>query len=213
MTSSLDLYVLCAGGHGRVLADVLARAGRRVNGFVDANADLHGTKLLDIAVLGDVERILDFPPGRIALVNGLGNAPRTGDPGLAGRRALFARFKDKGYRFETVVSIDAVVSSHAELGEGAQIITGAIVHPGSRIGADVIVNTGARIDHDCRVGAHSHIAPGAVLCGDVTVGEDSHIGAGAVLVQGASVGNRVVVAAGAVVHGDVADGSTVKGKA
>ena len=38
---------------------------------------------------------------------------------------------------------DAKVSARALLNEGAQVITGAVVHPGCHIGANTIINTGA----------------------------------------------------------------------
>jgi len=213
MTPTPDLFVLCAGGHARVVIDILRRQGRAIAGLLDDNAGYHGTAIDDVPVIGGRDKVLDYAPAQVVLVNALGNMPRRGNAGLGLRRTFFAYFKDKGYRFETVISPDATVSPRAVLKEGVHIITGAIVHPGCVVGANAIVNTGAQLDHDCRVGDHSHIAPGAVLCGNVTVGEDCHIGAGAIIVPGITVGTGAVVAAGAVVVADVAPGGTVMGLA
>lgn len=212
MTAPPEVFVLCAGGHARVLIDILRRSGRTVKGLTDDDAALHGTALDDVPILGGDALLLARGVGDVVLVNALGNKPRTGDAGLGPRRALFARFKDKGYRFETVISPDAQVSARALLHEGAQVVTGAIVHPGCLVGADTIINTGAQIDHDCRIGEHCHVAPGAILCGGVTIGDECHVGAGCVVVPGVTIGAGAVIGAGATVVTDVPAGATVLGK-
>ena len=209
MTAPRDLIVLCAGGHARVVIDILHRSGQTPVGLVDTNANLHGTRLDDVPVMGTDAVVLSRAPDSVVLVNALGNVARVGDSGLTQRRELFTRFKAKGYQFAQVISPDAIVSGRATLEEGCHVITGAIVHPGCIVGVNSIVNTGAQLDHDCCIGAHSHVAPGAVLCGNVTVGAICHIGAGAVIVQGVTIGDGAVVAAGAVVLVDVPAGATV----
>jgi sugar O-acyltransferase (sialic acid O-acetyltransferase NeuD family) len=212
MTTTPELFVLCAGGHARVLIDILRRTGRAVAGLTDNNPALAGTALDDVPVIGADKLLLARAGSDILLVNALGNSPRTGDAGLGPRRALFAKFKEKGFRFETVISPDARISARALLNEGVQVITGAIIHPGCLIGANCIINTGAQVDHDCRIGDHSHIAPAAVLCGGVTVGEECHVGAGAVVVPGVTIGAGALIGAGATVVTDIPAGATVLGK-
>jgi UDP-perosamine 4-acetyltransferase len=184
MTTPADLIVLCAGGHARVVMDILRRGGRAVSAVTDANAALHGTKLDGVTIIGSDDDVLTRDPRSVVLVNALGNgATKIGNSGLEPRRALFTRFKDKGFSFAQVISPDALIAGHVMLGEGCHVLTGAIVHPGSAIGANTIINTGAQVDHDNTIDAHSHIAPGAVLCGAVKVGAGCHIGAGAVIVR------------------------------
>lgn len=208
---SQDLYVLCAGGHARVVIDILTANGRKPSGIVDADASLHGTTVLDVPVIGSDDIIMDMEPQEVALINALGNRPRHGRSHLGPRRVLFEKFKAQGFQFETVVSADATMSANITLDEGCHVITRAVINPGTTLGANAILNTGASLDHDCVVGAHSHIAPWAVLCGGVSVGEECHIGARAVLVPGITVGDGAVVGAGAVVIDDVPAGLTVVG--
>ncbi|MGE3335558.1 MAG: acetyltransferase [Rhodospirillaceae bacterium] len=212
MTTASELYVLCAGGHARVLVDILRRQGKVVAGLADDDSALHGSNLDDVPVIGGSDTLLARAGADIQLVNALGNSPRMGDAGLGPRRALFTRFKEKGFRFESVISPDARISARALLNEGVQVITGAIIHPGCLIGANCIINTGAQVDHDCRIGDHCHIAPAAVLCGGVTVGEDCHVGAGAVVVPGVTIGAGALIGAGATVVTDIPPGATVLGK-
>lgn len=201
------MVIVCAGGHGRVLGYVLRRNGAAIDAWVDA--DCGG--VIDGVTIEDEATILQREPDAILLVNGLGNTPGGGHSGLFARRNLYQRYAGLGFRFATVVSIDAVVASSAKLGEGCQVITGAIVHPGATIGVNTIVNTGAQVDHDCRVGAHAHVAPGAILCGWVHVGDEAHVGAGAVISDHVTIGDGAIVGAGAVVLRDVAEGATVVG--
>ncbi len=206
-----EIIVIGAGGHARVLIDILRRRGEVVAAAIDANPALHGKPLDGVPVIGGDDAVLARDPAAVLLVNGVGNIPGKGTSGLGRRRAVFERFMARGYRFMGVISPDAMVSSGAAVDSTAQVVTGAIVHPGAVIGANAIVNTGAQIDHDCILAAHSHVAPGAVLCGAVRVGAEAHVGAGAVVVPGIAIGEGAVIGAGAVVNADVPAGSMVLG--
>ena len=203
---SLPVLVLGAGGHAKVLIDALLASCAVIAGIVDPDPRLAGTDLLGVPVLGGDDLVGEFPPSEVLLVNGLGSV---GAP--VGRRRLFERFKEMGYSFASVVHPSAVVAADVELGEGAQIMAGAVIQPGSRIGCNAIINTRASVDHDCLVGAHVHIAPGVTLSGGVTVGEASHLGTGATVIQGRRIGAESVIGAGALVLNDVAPAVTVVG--
>jgi sugar O-acyltransferase (sialic acid O-acetyltransferase NeuD family) len=118
-------------------------------------------------------------------------------------QAVFEKFKGKGFTFATIVHPSAVVASDVALGEGAQIMAGAIIQPGSRIGMNTIVNTKASVDHDCLIGDHVHLSPGVTLSGDVRIYNGVHIGTGATVIQGITIGANSLVGAGSVVIADV----------
>lgn len=201
---SLPVLIIGAGGHARVLIEALLRSGTGIVGCVAKGAP---DRLPPSApFLGDDEAVLKQAPSSVELVNGIGSIKR---PDL--RREIFLRFKQRNYRFATVVHPSATMASDSVLGEGVQVMAGAVLQPGCRIGDNAIINTGALIDHDCQIGAHVHIAPGAVLSGDVTVGDGAHVGTGAIVIQGILIGADAVVGAGAVVLRDVASGTTVAG--
>lgn len=185
---SLPVIVLGAGGHAKVLIDALLASSVIIVGIVDPNPALAGTKILGVPVLGGDDVVDEIPPSQVQLVNGLGSV---GLP--ANRQQLFARFKEMGYSFATVVHPSAVVASDVVLGEGPQVMAGAVIQPGSKIGLNSIINTRASVDHDCIIGDHVHIAPGVTLSGGVSVGACSHIGTGATVIQGISIGNGCLV--------------------
>lgn len=206
MTRSPALILLGAGGHAKVLVDALRQVGTPIAFAVDLDSARHGAELMGIRIAGGDEEVFRHAPDTVRLVNGLGSIRAA-----SGRKNLFERFRNKGYRFETVVHTSAIVSPDVELGEGAQVMAGAVIQAGSWIGSNAIVNSGAIVDHDCRVGDHVHIAPGVVLSGGVRVGDCSHVGTGACVIQQIEIGEACTIGAGAVVVRHVASQSTVVG--
>lgn len=204
--SQLPLIVIGAGGHARVLLDLLHRLGREVLALTDHDPACHGKQVEGMLVQGGDEIVFQHAPDTVRLVNGVGSIaqPTT-------RQQVYERFVRKGYQFETLVHPCASVARSAELGPGAQVMAHATIQPGARLGQNVLINTHASIDHDCVLGDHVHVAPGATLSGNVTVGPTSHLGAGATVIQGLRLGQRVLVGAGAVVVQSVDDGVTVVG--
>lgn len=199
------VILLGAQGHAKVVLDVLRECGFEVLGFITRGVGEKGA-LDGIASLGDETALDRYDPDKVLLANGVG----TVGP-IARRRALFDRMRARAYRFATLVHPRACVARSAQLGEGAQIMAGAVLQPDVRIGADTIINTSASIDHDCLIGEHVHIAPGVTLSGAVRVGDRSHIGTGASVIQGVAIGEDAFVAAGAVVTANVRPHCRVQG--
>lgn len=205
---SARLVILGAGGHARVLAEaVRAVGGFKLLGFTDADAARHGSEIDGLRVLGDDDWLRrEHRPDGVLLVNGLGSVGDTG-----ARRRLFERFRADGYRFAGVIHPQALLAPGLALGEGVQIMRGAVIQRGVRLDDNVLVNTAATVDHDCRIGAHAHLASGCVLSGDVEVGAGAHVGTGATVIQGMRIGDGALVAAGAVVVRPVVAGARVMG--
>lgn len=206
-----DIIIIGAGGHARVLIDVLRAMGARPTAAVDANPALHGGELDGVPIIGGDERVFARAAADVVLVNAQGNVPTLTGSGLARRRKVFEKFIERGYTFMSVISPTAVVSPHATISPGAQVLIRAVVNAGARVAANAIVNTGAQLDHDCSLGAHSHVAPGAVLCGGVHIGEECHVGAGAVVIPQTRIGAGATIGAGAAVVADVHAATCVLG--
>lgn len=198
-----NVIVLGGGGHAKVLIDTLRLNSVTVLGMTVPE----GQTIIDgIPVLGDDDEVYRFSPDSVRLVNGIGSV---GDPEL--RVSLFRKFKEVGYRFMTVIHPFSYVSEDTVIGEGSQVMAGAVVQPGTVIGCNCIVNTKASIDHDCRIADHVHVSPGATICGGVSIGSGTHVGAGATVIQGKRLGKNCTIGAGALVVRDVANASTVIG--
>jgi UDP-perosamine 4-acetyltransferase len=203
---NLPVIILGGGGHAKVLIEALKTSKRTILGITDADPAKHNMLIMGIPVLGDDGAVLHHLPGSIRLVNGMGsvNVPRA-------RTALFEKFKSKGYAFVTVVHPSAVIASDVALGEGAQIMAGAVIQPGSTIGMNTIVNTKASVDHDCSIGDHVHISPGVTLSGDIRVADEVHLGTGATVIQGIRIGRNSLIGAGSVVVTDVPENTEYAG--
>ena len=190
--------ILGAGGHARVVLDVLHRLGRPVLGVLVPDQPV-GTDWHGVPVLG-ADAWLEQPQAQACqFAVGVGMVPGR----RSRRQALIERLKALQLRTPALVHPAAVVSAAAEVAAAVQVMAGAVVQPGVRLGVGALLNTGARVDHDCVVGEGAHLAPGAVLCGDVQIGAWAFVGAGAVVLPGVTVGEGAVVAAGAVVRLDV----------
>ncbi len=200
-----DVVIMGAGGHARVVADVIRCDGRyRISHVVDERADAPGTAL-GAPLLPGGDALLDLPAAtrpRLAIV-GIGSN--------AVRLRLATWLRDHGFELVTVVHPAATVAGDVVLGRGTVVMPGAVINVGTRVGDSCIVNTRASIDHDGDIGHGVHIAPGATLCGGVRVGDGSFVCAGATIIPYRSIGARATVAAGATVIRDVGDDVTVAG--
>ena len=194
------IIVVCAGGHGRVVADILAAA--RVAGddelpigFVDDTPALAGATISGLPVLGPISALRSLPHDAIVVA--------LGDNHL--RRALTERLVSSGEQPCCAIHPRATIAASVQMAAGVVICAGAIVQPGARLGRGVIINTRASADHDTTVGNFAHLSPGATVGAYAAIGDEALIALGASIVGGRRVGARSVIGAGAVVVRDIPD--------
>ena len=199
------ILIVGAGGHARVLIDVLRSCDLAPTGLVDPNLPPNES-VLGVQILGDDAWLDAQNRSDHRLVIGIG---ATGLPTT--RVRLFNDLSDKGHTIIGASHASTLRGSNCNIDNTAQILPGCAVNNSTQIDANVVVYTGSIIEHDCIVGAHTYLSPRVTLCGGVTIGERSFIGAAATILPGIHVGSDVVVGAGAVVTRDVVDGSTVMG--
>jgi sugar O-acyltransferase (sialic acid O-acetyltransferase NeuD family) len=199
-----DVLLVGGGGHARVLADVLGRLGHRVVGFSAPDAV---RARIDVPYLGhDEEAVRRVDPHVVIAVLGLG---KTGVHDH--RMRVMDLLTRSGLRFPVIVAATATVHGDVRLGEGSEVLDGAIVAAGSRLGRGCIVNTNATVDHDCQLGEDVHVAPGATVCGDVVIGTNCLVGAGATVVPGVRICAGTIIGAGATVVANVDEPGTYVG--
>ncbi|MGD9858519.1 MAG: acetyltransferase [Marinobacterium sp.] len=191
--------ILGAGGHAKVVLDLVNAMGASVAGILDPQLNETGvTEWRGIPVLGDDSTLECYQTDRIYLANGLGSLP-----GWDRRNLLYDKLTVKGFYFPALVHPTVIMGSGVTISRGAQVMAGCILQADVSIGENTIVNTGAQLDHDCSIGKHCHIAPGATLSGDVSTGNCCHIGTNAAVIQGCHLGEGVVVGAGSTVLHDL----------
>ena len=200
------VFVLGAGGHGKVVIDALFSVGDfEIVGVIDDDEKRIGQQVLGVPVVGPT-----FELPSLARKYGVdGTALGIGNNYV--REQKFRQVKEAGLAVLSVIHSSACISRFTVLGEGVVALAGSVINPGSVLGDIVCVNTCASVDHDSQLGYSCQIYPHAALAGDVNIGEFSYVGTGAVVVPNCKVGRFAYVGAGAVVIKDVADGVKVVG--
>ena len=195
-SGTTSVYVFGAGGHGKVVLDVLLSENKYVvKGILDDAPQ--SDSLFDIPIKKNFNR-----------------------KKLQARNCIVA-IGDNAIRKRIVTTLDtnfimtihpnAIVSKFAKIGPGTQIMAAAVVNPDAIIGNHCIINTGAIVEHDCKLEDYVHVAPNACLGGNVTVGEKTLVGIGATVIPNVKIGKNVSIGAGTVVLQDVPDNAVVVG--
>lgn len=193
------VILLGAGGHAKVLLSLLHALNWQVNGVCAPELTQGAVEYWrGIQVVSEDFLLNHIEMNAVVLVNCVGKIP-----GINAREQVFERFRKKGFTFQTLVHPDARVDATAILGEGVQVMAGAIIQADVKIDDNTIINTSASIDHDCFIGAHVHIAPGSVLCGNVMIEKRCFVGSGAVITPGVHIGEEACIGAGASIVRDI----------
>jgi UDP-perosamine 4-acetyltransferase len=201
----MDVIIVGAGGHGRVVLDILRAAGKHAAvGFIDANQDLHGSEIAGLKVLGNLNLLPKLKAKGVA-----GAIVAIGDNRV--RRSYAEKLAAAGLTLVNAVHPSAVISPTTVLGQNVVVAAGVILCTEARVGDSAILNTGAAIDHECEIGEAAHLAPGARLAGRVWVGEGAFIGIGANVLPCLRIGEHAIVGGGSLVRRDVPAGATVVG--
>jgi sugar O-acyltransferase (sialic acid O-acetyltransferase NeuD family) len=187
------MYLYGAGGHAKVIIEILQSRGIPVDGLFDSNPDIKQIWQYPVTAYSSA---LSSP--EIIISIGKNSIRKTISEQLPGR-------------FGMALHPRANISVTAMIAEGTVVMAGATINADALIGRHCIINTNASVDHDCVLEDFVHISPNVALCGNVRVGEGAHIGAGAVVIPGITIGKWAVIGAGAVVTKDIPDHSVAVG--
>lgn len=195
-----------ADGHAKVVLEILwAVGGIEVVGFLDDDPAKHGSRVLDVPVLGGSNLIPELHAKQVvqAAIVAVGDNPA--------RRRLASAVRATGLRLINAVHPTVHLDKHVRLGEGNVLCQGVIVVTGTTIGDCANVHTGATIDHDNTIADGANLGPGVHTAGRCRIEEDAFLGGGAVLIPDMVVGRGAFVGAGAVVVRPVPPGDKVVG--
>ncbi|MBN9299341.1 MAG: acetyltransferase [Filimonas sp.] len=190
------VYLFGAGGHAKVITEILQDSNKLISAFIDGNPAL--TAFWDYPVYRELPDTFDRSADEVIIAIG-NNAVR--------KRIV----ENLDVNYTTAIHPKATISKRATIGEGSVVIGNALINADTKVGRHCIINSSASVDHDCTIHDFVHISPNASLCGNVTIGEASHIGAGATIIPGITIGKNVVIGAGAVVIRDIPDNAIAVG--
>ncbi len=201
----MDCVIIGAGGHGRVVLDIMQHEGRHeVVGFLDSNPDLHGRLMDGVEVLGPIQRLAGLKEQGVR-----GAIVAVGHNGT--RRSFGEQVQRLGHELVSAVHPSANIANNVSIGRGVVVAAGALVCAHCQIGDGVILNPGCLVDHETMIGTACHLCPGVKIAGRVTIESGAFVGNGATVIQHVRVGHDSVIGAGAVVLKDVPPMSTVVG--
>ena len=188
-TVSDKVILVGAGGHAKVIADIVLKSGDQLLGFLDD--DPTKNFVLGYPVLGRVEEWEKFSKEAKFLL-AIGNNHV--------REALAEKLKVDWY---IAIHPSAQIGMDVVIGEGSAVMANAVINPGARIGKHCIVNTAAVIEHDNRIEDYVHVSVGAKLGGTVKIGKASWIGIGATVRNNVMICSVCLIGAGSVVVKDL----------
>lgn len=179
-----NIIILGAGGHGKVIADIIQKSSDHLVGFLDDNKT---GAVLGFPILGTLDCVNKFN-STYKFVIGIGDNEK--------RKQLVESYNVCWY---TAIHPTAVIGSDVTVGSGTVIMAGTIINPSTVIGNHCIINTGVVIEHDNMIADYVHISPNATLCGAVNISYLTHIGAGTIIKNNIDICDHCIIGAGAVV--------------
>jgi sugar O-acyltransferase (sialic acid O-acetyltransferase NeuD family) len=203
----MDIVLIGGGGHGRVIIDILEKAGEnRIVGILDACLQV-GERVLGYDVLGrdnDLRAIAESQriQGAVAAIGD--NARRA-----EAVRAIKAECPEM--LFPNAIHPSAQVARSVRLGVGNVVMAGAVINSSAVVGSFCIFNTNCSVDHDARVGDFASLAPNSCLGGYVEIGEGAAVCLGANVIDRLKIGMHTIVGAGATVLHDLPSGIVAYG--
>ena len=148
----MNLLIVGAGGHGKVVAEVASDCG------FDKIAFLDDSGLEAIGKLDELEKFSEqYEYGFVSIGNN------------KFRSELIERLAKAGYQIPILIHPTAYVSKSAKIAKGTVIEPKAIVNANAVISTGCIISVGAIVDHDATVGKYSHVNAGAIVKSGVEV--------------------------------------------
>jgi sugar O-acyltransferase (sialic acid O-acetyltransferase NeuD family) len=199
-TKDNSVFIIGAGGHGRVICDAVGET----NATVSFNSQLH-IYFVDDNPCRFPDCSLDEVPSQSKVLVGIGDN--------YDREKVVHRLKSSGKPliFSAVKHPSSSVSRNVAVGFGAVVFAKAAINTDAILGDFCIINTGATVDHDCVIGDFAHIAPGVNLCGNVKVGDRTLIGVGSCVRPEITIGSDTIIGAGSVVVSNIPSGVVAHG--
>jgi len=195
------VFVYGAGGHAKVIIDILERMRDVEVAFAVDDAG-KGKTLCGYEIIGGRDELLARRGQATTGIVAIGDNKA--------RREASVWLVAQGFVLANAIHPSAVLARGVTIGSGTAIMAGCVINTDTTVGDYAIINTGATVDHDCAIGDGVHIAPGCHLCGGVKIGAGSFLGVGTSVIPKVSIGADATVDAGCTITGNILDGARMR---
>ncbi len=200
------IIIVGGGGHTKICIDILRQTKAYENLRLVSSILQKGSQTLGVPVIGndnDLEQL--YKDGILFAAIGFGALEK-----IILRQKMYDKLKRIGFVMPNLIHPSAMIEPSATLGDGNQIMAGAIVGSDVKIGNNCIINSGSIVSHDSALKDNVHITPGAILAGTVKVGSNTIVGMSATIYYRVNIGSNVIINNGINIFKDIPDGAIVK---
>lgn len=184
------VIIIGAGGHARVIADIIKKSNDEIIGFLDDNVEIQGRTIFDDKkVLGDTSEKSVKKYSDCYFIIGIGSNRI--------RRIISEKYSN--IKWYTAIHPSSIIGSDVSIKEGTAVMAGTVINTGTVVGKHCIVNTCSSLDHDNILEDYVHISPGSHLAGTVRISEGTWICAGVTIINNITIGKNNIIGAGATV--------------
>ncbi|MGV3083896.1 PglD-related sugar-binding protein [Enterococcus dispar] len=200
-----DIIIVGAGGLGRKIFACLNRINKieptwNVLGFIDDNSDAFNNVKIDSKIIGSIS---DYTRSseREYLALALSDVNQ--------KETISNLLLEKGGKFATIVSPEAILGDYVEIGEGSIVMTPYNIESGAKIGKFVTV-LGSTLALDGVIGDYSTTAGFANLT-NAKIGKKVYVASHVVLTENLTIGDDSIISVGSIVMKNVKAGTKVFG--
>lgn len=201
------MLIVGAKGFGKEVLEVLYQLNQLENlvFYDDVNADVPEKLFGQFQVLRTIQDAsVYFETIDTNFTIGIGN------PVL--RKKLCDQFTALGGKFISTISPLATIGNFdVKIGNGSNVLSGAIFSNGTSLGKGCIVYYNSIITHDCTIGEFVEISPSVTLLGRCVIGSYSQVGSNVTILPDIKIGKNVIIGAGSVVTKDIPDNCVAVG--
>jgi sugar O-acyltransferase (sialic acid O-acetyltransferase NeuD family) len=184
-----ELIIVGGGGFAKEVIWLAQDCGYTVKGILDDNTNTHGTKILNVEVLGAISNCQDYADTEFIIAIG---SPRT-------RHAVVQKMQTLcSLKFATLIHPEVKCSKYIKVGDGSIICAGCIMTVDITIGKHCIINLQSTIGHECFLGDFVTIAPLVAISGNVALHDFAELGTHACIRQGLEIAQGAMLGMGGV---------------
>jgi len=201
----VEIILIGAGGHAASCIDVIEQEDKfKIAGLIGKREEV-GRKVCGYNIIGVDNDLPDlFKQYKSAHIS-------IGQINTDIRNNIYSQIKKIGFSIPSIISPNAYVSVHADIGNGNIIMHGVIINAGAKIGNNCIINTKALIEHDVQIEDGCHISTNSILNGNVKIGTGTFIGSSVCIKNNISIGKNCIIGMGLSVRRDVENKSRFTG--